>query len=261
MNPSWRLEFPVLVAQAESLGAIAVIRSLGRAGYPVHACSQRAEALGLHSRFAHARVVCPAFHDPTFLDWLRRYIQQHRIRAIVPSEDLLLAIRASFSEFSPLLPYSSSESVVYAAMSKADQIEACLHNPPVTITQNHLPPFILLQESDRPPRVETLEALGLPLYIKVDGCHSRTCEGSAVHPATSVSQALESLKRLRRSYKKILIQGHVVGSGAGAFFLRWRGRLLADFMHLRVHEVPHTGGVSSYRRSWWHQAMRDDALA
>ena len=261
MNPSWRLAFPVLVAEAHSLGSIAVIRSLGRAGYPVHACSYRAEALGLYSRFAHVRVVCPAYRDPTFLDWFRRYIKQHRIRAIIPSEGLLLAIRTSFSEFSPLLPYSSSESIVYAAMSKADQIETCLHNPMVTVAQHHIPPFILLQESDGLPPAKTLEALGLPLYIKVDGCYSRTCEGSAVYPARSASQALESLKRLSRTYKKILIEGHVAGRGAGVFFLRWRGHLLAEFMQLRVHEVPHTGGVSSYRTSWWHQAMRDDALA
>ena len=42
----WRRELPVLVPEAETLGAIGVIRSLGRAGYPVHACAV-AEALGL----------------------------------------------------------------------------------------------------------------------------------------------------------------------------------------------------------------------
>src|SRR4029077_449257 len=93
------------------------------------------------------------------------------------------------------------------------------------------------------------------------GCHSRGHEGSAVYPVRSAGEALESLKGLSRTYKKILIEGHVPGRGAGVFFLHWRGRLLAEFMHLRVHEVPHTGGVSSYRRSWWHQGMRDDGLA
>jgi hypothetical protein len=261
MNPSWRLEFPVLVAAADALASIAVIRSLGRAGYPVHACSPRAEGLGLYSHFARARVVCPSHEDPIFLDWLRRYIQQNAIRAIIPTEGWLLALRKSFSEFSPLLPFSSSESVVYAAMSKADQIETCLRHPMVSNAQNHMPPFIILQESDGPPRAEALEDLGLPLYIKVDGCHSRGSKNSAVYPAESALQALESLKRLSQSYKKILVEGHVAGRGAGVFFLRWKGQLLAEFMHLRVHEVPHTGGVSSYRRSWWHQAIRDDALA
>ena len=30
---------------------------------------------------------------------------------------------------------------------------------------------------------------------------------------------------------------------------------------LSLHDNPHTGGTSGLRRSWWHQAMRDDALA
>jgi hypothetical protein len=32
-------------------------------------------------------------------------------------------------------------------------------------------------------------------------------------------------------------------------------------MHLRLHETPHTGGASSFRKSWWHEAMMADAEA
>jgi hypothetical protein len=215
----------------------------------------------LYSRFAGARVVSPAYTDQGYLDWLRGYIQHHRIRAIVPSEELLLTIRASFSEFSPFLPYLSSESVVYAAMSKADQIAACVQSASTGAAAGNLPPYLLLQEPYEELRQGALEELGLPLYIKVDGCYSRTGEGGTVYPAESLPQARELLHRLSVSYSKILIEGHVAGRGAGVFFLRWKDQLLAEFMHLRVHEVPRTGGVSSYRKSWWHQAMRDDALA
>jgi hypothetical protein len=260
MNAAWRSELPVLVTEAQALGSIGVIRALGRAGYPVHACSQQPDALGLYSGFAHSRVVCPSYRDLSFLDWLRGYIQDHQIRAIIPSENLLLAIRTSFTEFSPLLPYCSSESLVYAAMSKADQITACVKSPLTKAAANHLPPFLLLQEPYGALRPGALEDLGLPLYIKVDGCYSRKGEGSTVYPASSVSQARDLLASLSADYAKILIEGHVAGRGAGVFFLRWGDQLLAEFMHLRVHEVPHTGGVSSYRKSWWHQAMRDDAL-
>ena len=51
---------PVLVPQAGSLGAVGVIRSLGRAGYPVHACAESADALGLHSRWVRTARVQPA---------------------------------------------------------------------------------------------------------------------------------------------------------------------------------------------------------
>ena len=48
---------------------------------------------------------------------------------------------------------------------------------------------------------------------------------------------------------------------------RRRGRILpllqgavrAEFMHRRIHEVPHTGGVSSYRKSWFDKNVLEDA--
>lgn len=32
-------------------------------------------------------------------------------------------------------------------------------------------------------------------------------------------------------------------------------------MHRRLHEVPHTGGASSYRESWKHDKVLSDARA
>lgn len=261
MSRTWRRSFPVLVTEAHTLGSLAIIRSLGRAGYPVHACSPNLEAMGFLSTFSNARVLCPEYWGSEFLGWLRQYVRDHQIQAIIPSEDFLLAIRNSYSEFSPLLPLSSSAAVVYLGMSKADQMEAFTEGPLSPVTRQHLPPFRLLKESHGAVGSRILEGLGLPLYIKVDGCHASGRQGSRVHLASSASQALELLQGQIPQFKKILIEGHVPGRGAGVFFLLWRGQLLAEFMHLRLHEVPHTGGVSSYRKSWWHQAIRDDALA
>ena len=42
----------VLVPEAHALGMLAAIRSLGRAGYGVHAASPQADAIGFASRFA-----------------------------------------------------------------------------------------------------------------------------------------------------------------------------------------------------------------
>ena len=59
MTAPARADFPVLVLDAHAMGNIAVVRSLGRAGYPVHAVSTRADALGLRSNFAARGEVCP----------------------------------------------------------------------------------------------------------------------------------------------------------------------------------------------------------
>ena len=95
-----RRRHPVLVPTAGAIGAIGVIRSLGRAGYPVHACASSPNALGLRSRFAVRAVVHPAEHDPAFLDWLRGYVQAESISAIVPSESFYLGVRREYHKWS-----------------------------------------------------------------------------------------------------------------------------------------------------------------
>jgi hypothetical protein len=205
-------------------------------------------------------VVAPEYGDADFVFWLRAYVKHHGIRAIVPSEGCVLAIRPVFEEFAPLLPLTERADILYAGMSKADQIRI------FTETGNdwagaHLPPTLLIENLADPPRAADLEALGLPLFIKVDSCYSRDGEDGRVWRAASVEEALHILESIGSRFDKGLIQGHVPGNGVGAFFLIRNGRVLAEFMHRRLHEVPHTGGVSSLRASWWHQRIRDDALA
>src|ERR1700683_2819151 len=96
---SWRTELPVMVMEAQTLGSIAVIRSLGRAGYPVHACSSQSRALGFFSRYASYCTVNPPYEEEGFLQWLRDYVHANGIRTIIPSEGLLLTIRTCFTEF------------------------------------------------------------------------------------------------------------------------------------------------------------------
>ena len=79
---------PIMVMEADAIGMIGAIRSLGRSGYPVHACSTNANALGFYSSFTAARAVHPDYDDPAFLNWLRNYTRKHQIAVIVPSENL-----------------------------------------------------------------------------------------------------------------------------------------------------------------------------
>lgn len=256
----WRSQFPVLVVESNAMGSIGVIRSLGRGGYPVHACARFKDALGLLSNYAHTKVVCPNYDQETFLPWLRHYIQHNNIRAIIPSEGLLLALRPVFSEFAHLFPFSNQTEILYGGMSKFDLFESLLINTTRLEIKNHLPPSLLVANMVQIPDIAELEKLGTPLYIKIDGCYSTKQTSGTVYKCYSATEARTQLQKLAPDFQKALIQGYVPGQGVGAFFLLWNGQLLAEFMHRRLHEVPYTGGVSSLRESWWHSAIRDDAL-
>lgn len=256
MSPARRAQLPVLVPEAHAVGMIGVIRSLGRAGYPVHACATRADALGLSSNFARTSVVCPAYDDPGFLGWLADYVKTHDIRCIVPSEGFLLAIRPAFDTYAPLLPLEPDAGLVYGALSKSTVIARLLENPEAAA---NLPPTLLLGDDDPLPDAAQLAALGLPIFVKGDGADDRFGNANIVAPEHSVAAALARIGALRARYRRVLVQGFVPGKGTGAYLLVHRGAVVQEFMNRCLHEVPHTGGYCSLRDSWWHERMMADA--
>ncbi len=254
---SWRGAYAVLVTDAHAMGSIGVIRSLGRAGYRVVACADRGDALGLQSRYAALSLTNPhpGSGATRFLTWLDETVARYRIAAIVPSESVLLALRSEFAKWKRFLPLSGSEAIVYAGMSKFDLFQRFAAAGQTA----HLPPFLLLEDGDPLPSAGQLADLGTPLFIKVDAAHARADAESQVIRSETVREARRHLDELRALHKRVLLQGYVHGSGYGAFLLRWNDEVLARFMHKRLHEVPHTGGASSYRRAWWDPRIMDDA--
>jgi peptidoglycan/xylan/chitin deacetylase (PgdA/CDA1 family) len=235
-----RAACPVLVPQAGSLGGVGVIRSLGRAGYPVHACADRADALGLRSRYARTSRVHPAVTTPEFVPWLEDTLASLGIRAIIPSESFLLALRPQLSALRPLLPFFDP-ALLELAFSKADLFTRLAGDP-------HLPDGLVVEAS--PPSLDVLERLGSPLWVKADAVHALAGEPSRVHRAETPEEARTIISDWLSRYRRLLVQSHVEGVGLGVFLLLVDGQPRARFGHRRLHEVPHTGGVSSLRESF-----------
>ncbi len=258
MTPAQRAGLPVLVPDAGAIGMIGVIRSLGRAGYPVHACASNPDALGLQSNFATRSECCPAYDDPRFLPWLDAYVGAHDIRCIVPSEGFLLAIRPVFHRYAPLLPIKPDPELIYGSLSKSVVIARLLET---SETAANLPPTLFIREGDPLPSEDALAALGLPIFVKGDGADDREGNANVVAPEHTPAAARARIAELRKRYTRVLVQGFVPGKGTGAYFLVHQGRIVQEFMNRCLHEVPHTGGYCSLRDSWWHQAMMEDARA
>jgi predicted ATP-grasp superfamily ATP-dependent carboligase/peptidoglycan/xylan/chitin deacetylase (PgdA/CDA1 family) len=242
---------PVLVPQAGSFGAVGVIRSLGSAGYPVHACAESGDALGLQSRWVRSARVQPSPASDEFIPWVRETVRALGIRAIVPSESFLLGLRPALSEFRDLLPFFDP-ALFELAFSKADLVSALDGDP-------HLPPGIVVE--GELPSLQQLRALGLPLWLKSDAVHGRGGAPSRVLRVDDPDTAHAELGRWLRHYRRVLVQGHVPGAGVGIFVLMVNGHPRARFAHRRLHEVPHTGGVSSFRESVHSPEVEAHALS
>lgn len=254
-----RTDLPnVMVAGAHSMGALGVIRSLGRAGYTVHAVAASPDAIGLRSNFARHKVVHPPSDTPEFEAWLTEYIRSHQIALIIPGGPIAPGGHPALKQYGQLFPVSNDEVI----LSKGGKYElfAALLDKSDTLKEN-LPPVLLVDFEQRKPSLADLAPLACPQFIKLDGAHARSDQGERVIRCATAQDTLTSLTQLSADYRKAIVQGFVPGAGVGVFILRWNGQTVAKFMHRRLHEMPHTGGASSLRESWWHEKIFQDAQA
>jgi predicted ATP-grasp superfamily ATP-dependent carboligase len=250
----WRAHKVVLVSDAQAIGSVAAIRSLGRAGYRVVACSTSENALGMFSRYCSVPLVQP-HHPAEFFDWLKGVVTQYQVGLIIPSEGFLLRLRPHLQHFHALLPIPGNESLAFAGLSKFDLFKMSAEHG----LTDALPPYLLLDDTRNLPDAAQLDAIGSPLFVKADAVYSTKGHASQVFRCKDGHEAWLCLRSLRGKYSKLLVQAFVPGVGVGAFIARWNGDELGAFMHRRLHEVPHTGGFSSYRESWRDDRILEDA--
>lgn len=251
----------VLVPEAHALGMLAAIRSLGRAGYGVHAASPQADAIGFASRFAAVRTVCPHFGSSAYVDWLRRYVEAEGIGAIVPGGAFLLAIEPHFEEFQHLLPLARSRGIVYRAFSKVEVFEAFRTAPATLRLLDHHPRSIVVDRASPPPSTGEIAELGSIVYLKADAVHAVTGRDDLLCGPLRPSEAADSLQRALGSYRKVLLQGGVEGRQAGvSLLLDSRGRMLASNCFLDVHLEATRRGTMSLRRTCRNPRLLEDAL-
>ena len=252
---------PVLVADVHALGMLAVLRSLGRAGYVTHGYSSNPQALGLHSRYNRQPVQAPPYDAAEFPDWLHRYLVTHGIRALIPTEALLIALRTRIEEFRGWLPLLPEPAVVYRCLSKCDVFASFAGAPDGAAVRRNLPPSVVY-DTGRAPVAADLAALEAPYWVKSDAAHARGAARGLVRRADTIDAALHAVVEAQGSHDRVLVQGHArARQQAGVNLLVIDGEPVLESMMLSLHDNPHTGGTSGLRRSWWHEAMRDDALA
>ena len=248
----------VLVPQADSLGAIAVIRSLGQHGYQVHAASNQTNALGCQSAFASFAHKAPAYQSEEYLPWLRQIIAQFEIKAIIPSEGFLLAIKPNFSEFSSLMDIPKDEEVVYACLSKVDVFSRFKQSDDARLAM-HIPKSVIINSMDEFASVSFTD-WQLPFFVKGDAGYNRNNDDALVVRISDISSLQDEAAKALNQFEKILIQECFSGEKVTVNLLVQDGHSLAESMVLGLHQNPHTGGVMSLRQSWWQQSIYDDAM-
>ncbi len=236
-----------LVTDAGRGSAIAIIRSLGRRGWRVIAADSSPHSLGFRSRYTAGRVIYPeperAPRDAVAA--LKTAVEAERVTLIIPVTDaVILPLSEARAEFDGLCAI---------AMPTPEQL---------TVVTNKLKTIELAQELGVPVPLTRLvetaaEALALPIsdwpvVLKPQASRLYRDQATVEHFEVSYAHNRDELAREIARFEgrcPVLLQSYYPGEGHGVELLLYEGRPLAAFQHKRLHEVPITGGASSFRQS------------
>ena len=251
----------VIVTDAEQRAALAVVRSLGVAGYRCIVTSSSRPSIAGASRFAARVVSVPdALERPAdFAEAIVTLARAECASIVLPiAEQSLLAILPVRDRLAPaVIPFP--DAAAFASLTDKERLLAEASRLGIAI-----PAQQVLRDANAIASID-LSKVRYPIVLKPA---RSVAERAGVRSKFSVSYA-SSAADLQRKVRALpaaafplLLQQRVVGPGTGIFLLVWDGKLIAQFAHQRLTEKPPSGGVSVYRESVSiDDELRDRSLA
>ena len=236
----------VLVTDAHSTAALAVVRSLGAAGCVVTAAGEeQGFNLAKHSRHARRSIEGPSAADNpgAYIDWLESELARREYDVLVPINDTTVTlVRQRRQELErhariALPPNDVLDRVLDKATTMTIAASAGVRAPETRTFASHEALETALQE--------------LPYPCVIKSRFSRRWPGAGpvqrgelfyAHSPADVRRIFASGVHLPEHF---IVQEMVQGSGVGVFVLADGGRPLATFAHRRVREANPTGGRAS----------------
>jgi predicted ATP-grasp superfamily ATP-dependent carboligase len=228
----------VIVTDAEQRAALAVVRSLGRAGHAVLVAGHQADALAKASRFAAARetIANPFLAPETFTDDVARLVRDWRADVVVPvAEQSHLALLPRRERLAPAVVAAGSADA-FMRVSDKDTVLATASRLGL-----HVPRQVIVSGPDaasQGPAPPEFPVVLKPARSIAGGRHF-----SVLH-ARDAEEYRDRLASLPGDAFPVLVQQRIVGRGQGVFLLIWNAAVVATFAHRRLREMPPSGGAS-----------------
>lgn len=238
----------VLVTDGEHRAALAVVRSLGHAGYDPIVVSPRRRPLAGASRHARAVRIAP---DPlsapvAFVDALRRIAKLEDVRVLIPTtEAAALAVLGARDKFPEIVIPLPDFRTFSRLCDKDDVLRTAAH------MGINVPAQVVIADRSEGERLD-LDRLTYPVVLKPSrsiGAENGHKVRQGVSYAANADALRSKLRALSAAAYPLLLQQRIVGHGVGIFVLRWNERIIASFSHQRLREKPPAGGVSVYAES------------
>jgi predicted ATP-grasp superfamily ATP-dependent carboligase len=238
----------VIVTDGEQRSALAVVRSLGAAGYRCIVTSSSRACIAGGSRFVERTVIVPnALERPTeFAGAITTLVVTERAAVVLPiAEQSFLAILPVRARLSPAIVPFPDIAAFNALRDKERLLEEASKLGIAIPAQEVLHDAGAIASMD-------LSVLRYPLVMKPARSVSENAGVRARFSVTYASDPSDLTRKVRAlpaAAFPLLLQQRVVGPGMGIFLLLWHGKLTAQFAHQRLTEKPPSGGVSVYSES------------
>jgi predicted ATP-grasp superfamily ATP-dependent carboligase len=239
----------VIVTDGEQRASLAVVRSLGSAGYRCVVTSSTRGSIASSSRYCERSVfVADSLKQPElFASQVRSLAEataaavvipmtEQAVLALLPARDVLAPAMIPFAELSDFLRLSDKQLLLDEARKLGIDVPAQL----------------VIDSAQQLDTAAFPAGLNYPVVVKP----SRSIGGATterrklgVSYAADARELRATLARLPAAAFPVLVQQRVNGPGMGVFLLIWDGQVRATFAHRRLSEKPPSGGVSVYCES------------
>jgi protein-tyrosine-phosphatase/predicted ATP-grasp superfamily ATP-dependent carboligase len=232
----------VLILDGHSRAAVETVQALGRRGIPVDVASEL-PSLASRSRYCRKSLPQPNAADAeAFLHWVESTTVVSACRLVVPTTENALrcfAGRPVSERLRRMAVLPPDESLQIALSKELTRERAATLG--VRVPQTRL---VAATDHKSPPSSFPV-VLKPQVSLVIDRGRVRRLAPIVVRSETDWAQALEGMLRLT----SVLEQEYVPGTGTGVECLYRHGKALWCFRHERIHELPLSGGASTYRRS------------
>jgi predicted ATP-grasp superfamily ATP-dependent carboligase len=258
----------ILVTDGEQRSALALVRSLGRAGHAIYVCSASGRSLAGASRYSRgeARVADPLRGGERFAEDVLELIARWKVDVLIPvSEASLLALLPVRDRMGEVVLPFPDEPTFRRICDKAELLAVA---PEVGIA---IPEQIRVESAADALALDP-GAISYPVVLKPSrsvgegrasggrasaapgggaGASAARTKLTVMHAANAgeLVKAFGTLAEAGDAAYPLLIQQRIEGPGIGIFLLLWEGATVATFAHRRIREKPPSGGVSVYRES------------
>ncbi|MBT9099112.1 ATP-grasp domain-containing protein [Methylovulum psychrotolerans] len=237
----------VLVLDADMIACLSIVRSLAHHGIICDiAASTGLATLSQYSRYAGQlfRHPNPLSDADGFVDFIAGHLQRHTYDLVIPVTERSLIPLAHSTKMQPW--------VDILAIAPRDSLNKVLDKEQtMALAQQCGVAIPLSQAVDSVADIQRLlPGLSFPVVLKP----GRSIPNADSRQQLSVAYAFNATELLELgaallSHCQVLVQSYSPGIGTGIELLADHGEIVYAFQHQRLHEVPLTGGGSSFRKS------------